>query len=198
AVLLVDDAHGFGTLGTAGRGTLEHFGLWERANRGLEPTGLTVLVTGTLSKALGGFGGILPGSTALLRAVQRANAAHAGASALPAPVAAAGARALQVLGAAPQLRSALQHNAHYVRQGLRGLGLPVDDLPTPVVGFTWRDAAAMRGLHRALLQAGSFVPYLDDYAGVGPDGAMRVAVCATHTTVQIDRLLTRLTASLRG
>ena len=63
SMLLVDDAHGYGVVGEHGRGVLEHAGLWgDEVNARLptrdddEPA---LWTCGTLSKALGGFGGIV-------------------------------------------------------------------------------------------------------------------------------------------
>ena len=61
AALLVDDAHGLGVFGANGRGTFEHAGL----DGGINIEGGSKLVCGTLSKAVGGYGGIVPGTRAL-------------------------------------------------------------------------------------------------------------------------------------
>src|SRR5690606_9441948 len=58
AVLVVDDAHGLGLLGPAGAGGVVAAGLAG------EPD---VVVTATLSKALGGAGGVVAGPAALIR-----------------------------------------------------------------------------------------------------------------------------------
>ena len=57
AVLMVDDAHGFGVLGASGAGSAEHWGLNQEQ--------LPVLM-GTLGKALGSFGAFVAGSEALI------------------------------------------------------------------------------------------------------------------------------------
>lgn len=64
AVVVVDDSHGIGVLGAAGRGTPEHFGI----------LGEVDVVTGTLGKALGGAaGGFVAASERLIELlVQRA------------------------------------------------------------------------------------------------------------------------------
>src|SRR3972149_2447318 len=55
AILLLDDAHGTGTLGATGRGTPELFGV----------AGEIDVWTGTLGKALGSFRGVAPGGPAV-------------------------------------------------------------------------------------------------------------------------------------
>ena len=65
ATLMLDDAHGFGVLGPAGRGLLDELDLWPQANHGASGPGVSFCVGGTLSKALGGFGAYAAGSRTL-------------------------------------------------------------------------------------------------------------------------------------
>ena len=78
AVLLVDDAHALGVLGANGRGTLEHFAIYDGIN-----DGGAKLVCGTLSKAVGGYGGIVPGTQSLIERLKRTSHWYDGASPLP-------------------------------------------------------------------------------------------------------------------
>jgi len=193
ASLLVDDAHGFGTLGDNGRGTLEHFGLWgPSVNSAARPAGPGLFVVGTLSKALGGFGGILVGSDEFVRQTRASSHYFDGASAPPSPVAGATAKALEIVIREPQLRARLRENVLCLRQGLRGLGLTATDSPSPVVGLAVGDARNMQRLHRALKEQGILVPYFATYSGTGKEGLLRIAVCAAHTSAMLQRLLSEL------
>ncbi len=198
--ILVDDAHGFGTIGERGRGTLEFLGLWSRAINadlaGGESSRVPLYVGSTLSKALGGFGGIVPGSAAFLRRVRTATHYYDGASAPATPVAAASACALQLLRRRPELRAQLQDNVHAVRNGLRQLGLSVEDSPAPIVPVQVGSPEQMQGVHADLKQRGIMVPYMATYSGLGPAGALRIAVFATHTAEMIRRLLEALRSVL--
>lgn len=200
AAILVDDAHGMGTIGDHGRGTLDFLGLWSNAVND-EPaaavrTPVRLYVGGTLSKALGGFGGIVPGSAALLRRVRAATHYYEGASGPPTPVAAASACALELVQRHPELRRRLQDNVRAVRNGLRQLGLSVDESPTPIVPVQAGTAEQMQRLQAELQQRGIIVPYMATYSGLGPAGALRVAVFATHTDEMIQRLLETLRSLL--
>lgn len=200
AAILVDDAHGLGTIGDDGRGTLDFFGLWSRAVNddpaAADRPRVRLYVGGTLSKALGGFGGIVPGSTALLRRVRTATHYYEGASGPPTPVAAASACALELLQRHPELRLRLRDNVRAVRSGLRQLGLSVEELPTPIVPVQAGTAEQMQRLQAELQQRGIIVPYMAAYSGLGPAGALRVAVFATHTDEMIQRLLDALRSLL--
>ena len=192
SALLLDDAHGFGVLGEHGRGTLEHFDLWSGVNHSLHGPGPRKFVVGTTAKALGGFGGIIPGSAGFIEALRLASHHFDGASAPPIPAAAATAVGLNLAHTQPELRDQLRENTHKVQAGLREMGIDVANQPTPVVGFTCGDAAAMQHLHDSLAAARILVPYAPTYSDLGPGGALRIAVFANHEDSAIDRLIAEL------
>ncbi len=191
AVLLVDDAHGLGVLGARGRGSPEHFGLDGAANGGPAANGVHLLCGGTLAKAMGGFGGIVTGTEDFIRRVRTSSHYYDGASAPPSPVAAATAKALELIGDDPSFLDRLRRNSLHLRQGLRHLGLPVHDVPSAQVGVPIGTAGNMVRLHRELRAAGYIVP-VTSYAGTGPEGIMRFAVCSGHSPQMIDDLLNAL------
>lgn len=193
AVIQVDDAHGFGVLGERGRGLVEHFGLWgPQVNNEVASEGVSLTVCGTLAKALGGFGGIIPGARSFLEKVRAASHYYDGASAPSSADAGASAKALQIVERQPELRARLRANIAQLRRGLSALGLEVADGPSANFAVEIGDAARMRQLHEQLKAAGFIVPYVAVYSGLGPAGAMRFAVCARHTSEMIDNLLTAL------
>ena len=54
----------------------------------------------------------------------------------------------------------------------------------------------MRQVQAALAERGVWIAYLPAYSGVGPQGVLRIAVFATHTTAMIDRLLEELASAV--
>ncbi|MBN2474157.1 MAG: pyridoxal phosphate-dependent aminotransferase family protein [Pirellulales bacterium] len=198
AVMCIDDAHGLGVLGTGGRGTLEHTGLL--ADDGLvlanlEPDGADRprrLFCGTLSKAFGGYGGIIPGTRGFIERLKSTSPYYRGASAPPAPAAAATARALQIVRTRPEMRARLWKNVGTVKAGLCRLGLETNDTPVPIVCLQIGDAENMQRIQRELMQQGIVIAYMAAYAGLGPEGALRIAVFATHTEEMIQQLLDTL------
>jgi 7-keto-8-aminopelargonate synthetase-like enzyme len=190
AVLLLDDAHGFGVLGPNGRGLLDELGRWGDANRlgSGTPEGVQLFVCGTLAKALGGFGGIIPGTAAIIERARRSSHSFAGSSAPASAVAGASAKALESVMRDPSLRARLRDNAHHLRTGLRALGLTVPESATAHLGVTVGDAANMQRIHHELAQRRIMVPYVGEYTGLPAGGVLRFAVFATHTTAQIDFL----------
>lgn len=192
AVLHLDDAHAVGVLGENGRGVFDHFGMWPHVNGGLPRDGVTLSMCGTLAKALGGFGGVIPGSAGFVDRLRKASHYFDGASAPPHPAAGCTLRALEICLAEPERRSRLQRNVTRVRDGLRALGVDVSDEPTPNIGVMIGDSAAMQQLHTELKARHILVPYVPSYSGTGPQGVMRLAVCSEHTPEMLTRLLDTL------
>jgi 8-amino-7-oxononanoate synthase len=190
AGLLIDDAHGVGVLGDRGRGTLEHFGLFDSNVN--SDVGASRLLCATLSKALGGYGGIIPGSQRFIEQVRKASHWYDGATPAPAAVTAASARALELIQAEPELRGRLRANVRMLKDGLRRLGFEVDDSPVPIICLVAGNGDNMRRMQQELLRRGIAVAYMAAYSGLGPAGGLRIAVFATHTEAMIGQLLDEL------
>ena len=196
ALLLVDDAHGFGVLGENGRGLLDELALWPRANAMPAARGVSFYVCGTLAKALGGFGGIIPGTRDFVQRVRAASHYFDGASAPASAVAGATAKALEIITRDPSLRHRLRENTLRLRSGLRALGLTVPDGATANFGVSASNAENMLRIHEILKTRGIMLPYVGTYSGIPPEGVLRFAVFANHTAAQIDRLLDELRSIL--
>ena len=197
STLMIDDAHGLGVLGQNGRGTLEHAGLFQLGvNVDVpdrhKPDSPCLLMCGTLSKALGGYGGIIPGTGAIIERIKSSSHYYAGASPPPVPAAAASAQALRLVIAHPEMRARLWENVRTLKSGLRQMGLEVDDTPVPIICLTLGTADAMQRIQRELAARGILIAYMPTYSGLGPEGALRVAVFSTHTEEMIARLLDEL------
>lgn len=196
ATLLLDDAHGFGVLGPHGRGLLDDLGRWTEANGQPGKRAVRLVVGGTLAKALGGFGGIIPGTADFVERARRSSHYFDGASAPASAVAGSSAKALEIIMREPELRQRLQDNGARLREGLRSLGLTPPAGRAAHLGITTGSAANMRHIHEALKERGILLPYVATYSGLPPEGNLRFSVFATHTAEQIDRLLAELRALL--
>lgn len=209
STLLLDDAHGLAVLGENGRGTYEYFGLWSEVSvsprpgtdihhssfsiqHSLPPPCPALLFSTTLSKAIGGFGGIVAGNREFIGRLKSHSPYVGGASAPPAMVAAATAKALELVAADPDMRTRLHVNVRRLKDGLRRLGFDVDDTPVPIVCLKLGTAANMQRIQRELMAQGIAVAYMAAYSGLGPEGGLRMAVFATHSEEMITRLLEAL------
>jgi glycine C-acetyltransferase/8-amino-7-oxononanoate synthase len=178
AWLCLDDAHAAGVLGAHGRGTLEHFGV-QHAH---------TLAGHTLSKGIGGYGGLIAGPAALVEMLEMGSRVYVGASPVPLPAAAAGAAALR-LARDDALRQALWRNVARARAGLRAAGWPLEESPAPILCLARRPGLDLARLKDALFERNLCVAHVHNYSSTPPGGALRIAIFATHTTQQIDRLV---------
>jgi len=195
SALLLDDAHGFGVLGVQGRGTLEQADIWERTNDSCDD-GVRFYVCGTLAKALGGFGGIIPGDCDFISSIRSASHYFLAASGPASPVAAGSAKALEIVMREPTRRESLKRNSRHLRAELQRIGLSVPQGETAHLGVTTGNAKHMKRVNELLKERGIFVPYMREYSGVPPEGMLRFAVFADHTTEHISRLARELERAL--
>ena len=200
AALVVDDAHGVGVLGEHGRGVLEHAGLfdeWANAYEdepsfGPHPTGPRVYWCASLGKAFGGYGGIIPGTHRFIEHVKIQSPVYSGAAPPPAPLAAATAEGLRIALSEPKLRERLHANTRTLKSGLRDIGFNVENETTPIACLHLDSAELLQRFQQNLSHCGILVAYLSHYPGLPPQGAIRIAVFATHTEAMIVRLLEEL------
>lgn len=174
AALMVDDAHGTGTLGARGRGITEHFSLVDD-----HPD----ILVATSSKALGVEGGAVATSApiaTLLR--QKARTFVYSTSSTPATCAAVSA-AIGVLEGEDSPVPALHRNIRRLA-GHLGMG----EWQSPIIPVPIGDETQAVHASAALRQAGYFVPAIRWPTVPRHQAMLRVTVMATHTFEQIDRL----------
>ncbi len=197
AMLCLDDCHAFGVLGERGRGTYEYHGMPQQAINnlpGCDETPCTphLFALGTLSKAFGGYGGIVCGTHSFIESAKSSSNYYRGASAPPTPVAAASVAALKLVAEHPERIAQVQQNARRLKQGLKSLGLDVESTPVPIVGLALGNAQNMRRIQQSLADEGILIAYSEKYSGLRECGALRLAVFATHTEEDIQRLIESL------
>jgi glycine C-acetyltransferase len=180
AILVIDDSHATGVLGTHGRGTAEHFGM----------VGKIDIITSTLGKALGGAaGGFVAGSAEVTDYLTQRARPQLFSNAIPATVAASAKKSIEVLEREPQRVELLRQNALYFRQGLIDLGFKPHPGETPIIPVILGETAAAIQMSDKLLDEGVFV------TGFGfpvvPQGQARVRcqISAAHTKEHMDRAL---------
>ena len=186
--LLVDDAHGFGVLGTTGAGSVE--------DAGLTLDDVPILMC-TLGKAVGTFGAFVAGSAILVESLLQQARTYIYTTALPPAVAAATRESLRVMRDETWRRTlALEHAARF-RAGLAELGLRVLPSRTPIQPLVVGDEAVAVSTSDALLERGCWVPAIRPPTVPAGTSRLRFTFSASHTCAQVDQLLATL-QSLRA
>ena len=177
AVVVVDDAHGFGMLGRDGRGVCDHCGVTDRVE----------LIAGSFSKALASTGGFVAGDRALIEYFRTSSRQIIFSAALSPSQAAAAHAALEVMQSEPEHRERLWANTRHLRGLLDQLGVDYWDSPTPALPIVIGDKEKCYRIWQTLWDDGFFT-VISTAPGV-PAGKdmIRCAVSASHTTEQLDR-----------
>lgn len=174
ARFLLDDAHGAGTIGETGRGTLEFLGVPDRR----------IIRTITLSKAFGVYGGAILGSRSLVDKIIARSQIFVGNTPLPLPLAAAARTALKLLRTNSRFRHRLINNTRRIKAALAEAGLPGHDGPGPIVAILPRDSSEAGRLSQSLLAAGIHPPLIR-YPGGPAEGYFRFVISSEHTEQQL-------------
>ena len=190
AVVMIDDAHGFGCLGATGGGIVE---LAQAQGVVVDEQRLPVLV-GTLGKAFGTAGAFVVGSDDLIETLIQFCRPYIYTTALPAAVAVATRTSLRLAQQDSWRRAHLLALVQRFRRGAGELGLRLLDSPTQIqalpLGTPERALAASRQLEAQGILVTAIRP-----PTVPPGTArLRITFSAAHTEQQVDMLLAALAA----
>jgi 8-amino-7-oxononanoate synthase len=186
ALLVLDDAHGTGTIGDDGRGTAAYFGA------GNHPC---LIQLGTLSKALGSQGGFVAGPRAVIELMWNRARTLIFDTALAPPCAAAALAALTVLQRENERIAALHAQARLLRQAVGGAGkrlLPgpggLNLADSPVVPLLIGNAENVIALAQELRMHGFLTGAIRPPTVPQGTSRLRFAANALHTMDQVNRL----------
>jgi len=181
AWLLSDDAHGVGVLGQG------------RGSAALYPDADIPLQIGTLSKALGGYGGYLCASQAVVDLVKARARTFVYSTALPPASAAAAIAALEVIEADPTL---CERPLVMARRFTRALNLPA--AKSAIVPVIIGEAAEALAASEALEAQGYLVTAIRPPTVPAGTARLRVTFNAGHTAEQVDHLAALIAPLLRS
>ena len=183
ALLMIDDAHATGVLGETGRGGLEHFGI--RSDR--------IIQMGTLSKAIGCYGGFAVGSREMVDLLTSKARSFIYSTSLPPVLCDAGIKAIGIVDHRSKgLRKRLWKNRERLFKGLNNLGFDTLDSETPIIPVMAGNTDDALKLAKRLYRKKIFVPAIRP--PTVPDGKcrLRFSVTAGHTNEDIDHVLETL------
>ena len=179
--LLLDDAHGFGTLGKTGAGAGEEQGCQDQVD----------VYFSTFAKSMAGFGAFIAGDADIIRILKYNLRSQIYAKSLTMPMVIGGLKRLELLRTKPEIKAKLWENVHKLQNGLKERGFNLggsDTCVTPVMmqGSTVEATLLSRDLRENYGIFTSVVIY-----PVIPKGMilLRLIPTASHTDSEINETL---------
>ncbi len=120
--LLVDDAHGFGTMGKRGSGVPEHFGVEDQVD----------LHFSTFAKSMAGIGGFIAGEKYLIDFLRYNMRSQTYAKSLPMPMVIGALKRLGLIRTQPELREKLWTIVNALQKGFKENGFDIGGTLSPV------------------------------------------------------------------
>jgi glycine C-acetyltransferase len=192
AIMMVDDAHASGVLGSNGRGSIDHFGCHGRVD----------IQVGTLSKAIGALGGYVCGSRDLIDYLYHRARPFLFSTSHPPSVAATCIAAFDLLENEPERIERLWSNTRYFKAELGRIGFDIGGVTTPasetpITPIIIGDGKKTMEFSKALFDAGLMA------TGIAfptvPEGKARIRTIMTseHTKDQLDQALDTLESTAK-
>ncbi len=120
--LLVDDAHGFGTMGATGAGVAEHFGVQDEVD----------VYFGTFAKSMASIGAFVAAPKDIITYLMYNMRSQIYAKSLPMPLVVGALKRLELVRNHPELREKLWAIATALQQGLKQRGFNIGNTQSPV------------------------------------------------------------------
>ncbi|MFE9972327.1 glycine C-acetyltransferase [Streptomyces hirsutus] len=186
AMVMVDDSHAVGFVGTGGRGTPELHGVMDRVD----------ILTGTLGKALGGAsGGYVAARAEIVALLRQRSRPYLFSNTLAPVIAAASLKVLDLLESAGDLRVRLGENTALFRRRMTEEGFDILPGDHPIAPVMIGDASRAGRLAELLLERGVYV--IGFSYPVVPEGQARIRVqlSAAHSTEDVNRAVDAFVAA---
>jgi len=187
ALLLLDDAHGFGVIGPEGRGSPAHFGVQSPR----------IVYVGTLGKAAGVSGAFVAGAAEVVETVLQRARTYIYTTAAPAMLAAAVEASLELIRKEEWRRERLRELIGTLRQALRETELGLAPSDTPIQPLILGSNAGAVGASAGLRERGILVPAIRPPTVPEGTARLRISLSAAHSDEDVSRLVAALREACR-
>jgi glycine C-acetyltransferase len=186
AMVMVDDSHAVGFIGTTGAGTPEMFGVRDRVD----------IIAGTLGKALGGAsGGYISAHQEIVDLLRQRARPYLFSNSIPPTVVAGSLVALDLVAQGSNTRETLRENAKYFRDQMSAAGFTLLPGEHPIVPVMFADEHEAVRMAAELFKLGIYVVAFSYPVVPMGKARIRVQVCATHTKADIDTCVAAFVAA---
>lgn len=179
AILMVDEAHATGVIGTNGRGIIEHLGLTEQVD----------IIMGTFGKALGSYGAFAATTKSLKEYLINTARSFIFSTSLPPSVCGASIKAIELIESMPEPLQKLHNNVKYFKDQLKGFYPEVKHNSVPIIPIIIGDAYETMRICGELLEKGIFIQGIRPPSVPVGTSRLRLTITARHTKEQMDRAL---------
>lgn len=180
AMVMVDDSHAVGFIGTGGRGTPEHCGMMGRVD----------IITGTLGKALGGAsGGYKAAKVEVVDWLRQRSRPYLFSNSLAPMIAEASITVLDMLESQSGLRDTLRRNTAHFRQRMTALGFEILPGEHPISPVMLRDPQLAQDMVARLAEKGVFVTAFSFPVVPRGQDRIRTQMSAAHSIEELDRAI---------
>lgn len=176
AWLLADDAHGFGVLGSEGRGSLAHM------------NSPRIIYMATLGKAAGVAGAFVAGEAVVIETLVQRARSYIYTTASPPAQAAAILAALEVIRTEAARREKLKALIAQLRAGLEGLPWRLMESATPIQPLVVGGNDAAVAVSDGLYERGIWVPAIRPPTVPEGTARLRISLSAAHDAADVDQL----------
>jgi len=179
--LLIDDAHGFGTMGATGAGTAEHYGVQDGVD----------VYFGTFAKSMAGIGGFVASTKEVINYLAYTLRSQIFAKALPMPMVMGALKRMELIRTNTQLKDKLWHVVNKLQSGLKAKGFNLGSTESPVTPVFFNgDAALVSEIIRDLRSNYKIFCSAVVYPVI-PKGKimLRLIPTATHTDEHVEKTI---------
>jgi glycine C-acetyltransferase len=183
-MILVDESHSAGVVGTTGRGVTELYDL----------KGKIEIITGTLGKAFGGaIGGFTTGRKEIIELLRQRSRPYLFSNSIPPLVAAAGIKMVEMMSTTNVLQDKLHSNTDYFMEKMSKIGFDIKPTRSAICAVMLYDAKLSQDFAAKLLDEGIYV--IGFYYPVVPKGQARIRVqlSAAHEKEHLDKAIAAFT-----
>ena len=177
ALVMVDDCHATGFIGSNGKGSGEYCGVLEKVD----------IISSTFGKALGGAsGGFISASKNIVDTLRQKSRPYLFSNSLAPALVVACLKALEIINSNKSLISSLHENTSYFRKRIKEIGYELKGESHPIVPIMIYDAKKTVALSEMLLEKNIYViPF--SFPVVPKDQArIRVQLSSLHTREQLE------------
>ncbi|MDD4764621.1 MAG: pyridoxal phosphate-dependent aminotransferase family protein [Atribacterota bacterium] len=182
AVLLIDDAHSTGVIGDRGRGSLSHYNISQRDN---------IVVTGTLSKAIGTVGGFITANQKIIDYLRIFARSNMYSTALPPSVCASSTEVINYMKTSDVVYK-LKKNSEYMKNRLSSLGYNTLNSETAIIPIIIKDEYKLTQISKYFFDKGIVTNYIYPPVVSPNKSRIRISMMATHTKEDMDYFITIL------